>query len=284
MNKKLIKDITDELVSYTGERCDSEEPIEISAVQEFLDKGADVNLRLNFSGTTCPVFLGVLFEIEWAEENTPLEIQDLVALFVKHEADLNKKNGRTGTPLAQSLKEYKCYTAMALINQGAKIRKDENLLMLATQIPCRNKEKGEALYGIINKLLEHGYDATELVDNGKTAPIILAAENGQIEVVKELIKRGSDVNGADVKGVTPLMNACGLPPLSKGTAFIQSRPLELITLLVENGANATLKSNQNRDALSIFSKTTYNIEGSYTSDVIKEKIGKLLEKSIETFS
>jgi len=283
MNKKSIKDITDELVSYTGERCDSEEPIEISAVQEFLEKGADVNLRLNFSGTTCPVFLGVLFEIEWAEENTPLEIQDLVALFVKHEADLNKKNGRTGTPLAQSLKEYKCYTAMALINQGAKIREDENLLMLATQIPCRNKEKGETLYGIINKLLEHGYDATELVDNGKTAPIILAAENGQIEVVKEFIKRGANVNQTDDKGVTPIMYACGLP-VAKDWAFMQTRPLELITLLVGAGADATMKSNQKRDALSIFKKTTVYPEGEYTANEVKEKIINLLEQSIKAFS
>ena len=283
MSKKQIKDITDELVSYINEKTDSEEPIELPVVQDFLEKGADVNLRLTFSGSRYPFFLGVLLETEWGEENTQSEIEELASLFVRHGADLNIKISGGNTPLSQCLKDYRCQSALALIHQGADMIADGDLLMLTTQIPCRNKDKGETLYNIVLRLLESGYDAKKFTDNNKTAPIILAAEYGQIEVVREVLKHGSDVNHADAKGITPLMYACGLP-VEKDWAFSQTRPLELITVLVEAGADATLKSNQKRDALSIFKKTVVYPEGEYTADEVKEKITILLEKSVKAFS
>lgn len=287
MNKKIINDLTKELISHVAEKIDAEEPIEPHVVKELLEKGADVNERSTFSGSKYPVFLGVLLETEWGEENTQSDIEELASLFVKHGADLNIKISGGNTPLSRCLKDYRIMSALALMQQGADMLANSDLLMLTTQIPCRNKENGKTLLNIVQRLLKCGYDAQKLTDNNKTAPIILAAEHGQIEVIKELIKHGADVNQVDDKGITPLMYACGLP-VEKDFVFMQKRPLELITQLIEAGADPTIKSNKKRTALSIFKKEVElgNIygEGDLTADEVIEKITKLLTDATNKFS
>jgi ankyrin repeat protein len=103
----------------------------------------------------------------------------------------------------------------------------------------------------------------------------MAAENGQIEVVLGLLAHDADVNQVDNKGASPLMYACGMP-VAKDFAFLQTRPLELITLLIEADADPTIKSNKKRSALSIFDKATVYEEGKLTADEVRENIINLL--------
>lgn len=283
MSSSHAREFTDELAEYVNNQSDLCDRIDLSVIKEFLDKGAEVNMLSEFSGEKYPAYLGVLLGAGWRCKNTQQEIEELAHLFIKRGADIDKKIKGRMTPVAECLSGYVIRSALALLRQDVDVFAGVDLLELATQIPCEEKEDGETLLAVVNKLLEKGYEAGKFIQNTKTLPIILAAEHGQIEVVKELIKRGADVNQADAKGVTPLMYACGLP-IAKDWAFMQTRPLELITLLVESGADATLKSNKKRDALSIFKKTTVYPEGEYTAEEVKEKITNLLEKSIKTFS
>ena len=283
MSTKQAKKLTDELAEYVNKQSDSCAPIDISVIEEFLDNGAEVNMLAEFSGENYPAYLGVLLDAGWRCKNTQLEIENLVHMFVERGANLNKKVRGRGTPLAECLRGYVGRSALALLHQDIDVLAGDDLLDLATQIPCEDKEDGETLLAILNELLDNGYEVDKFIRNTKSSPIILAAEHGQIEVVRELIKRGANVNQTDDKGVTPIMYACGLP-VAKDWAFMQTRPLELITLLVEAGADATMKSNQKRDALSIFKKTTVYPEGEYTADEVKEKITNLLEQSIKAFS
>jgi len=55
--------------------------------------------------------------------------------------------------------------------------------------------------------------------------IIPAARQGENEVIRELIKRGADINFRDEKGYTPLIIAC------------YNNRLETARLLLDSGAN-----------------------------------------------
>jgi ankyrin repeat protein len=68
---------------------------------------------------------------------------------------------------------------------------------------------------------------------------MLAVYNGSREAAHLLIVRGANVNGLDKVGNTPLMGAC-----FKGY-------VELVELLLECGANVSLKNQSGADALQL---------------------------------
>lgn len=84
-----------------------------------------------------------------------------------------------------------------------------------------------------DQLLAGGADANARDEFGATA-LMLAAHNGQLELVEALLAHGAEVDAKDELGWTALMKACYNADLDRGFA-------EIITRLVAAGADANNK-------------------------------------------
>jgi ankyrin repeat protein len=77
----------------------------------------------------------------------------------------------------------------------------------------------------------------------------LAAEQGKIDEVQSLLGQGADVDAKNSDGATPLHRALFGSFQARGSEGDRRRYLELIRLLLENGADVRTEDNQGRDAL-----------------------------------
>jgi uncharacterized protein len=91
---------------------------------------------------------------------------------------------------------------------------------------------------IVKELIDKGVDLNVRNKKGKT-PLILAAWNGYIEISKLLIENNADLNVQDENGVTALILAAreGYTEISKS--------------LIDNGANLNIQYEQGKTALYI---------------------------------
>jgi len=95
-------------------------------------------------------------------------------------------------------------------------------------------------------------------DQGLESALILAADEGLVEIVGELLSAGAEVNYEDETGKTPMI--CGAS-MSSG---------EIIRLCVEHGAEIHYQNCHGRNALD------------YVRDLADEHIVRLLESLSET--
>ena len=80
-------------------------------------------------------------------------------------------------------------------------------------------------------LLENGADPNQAARNGtRVSPLHSAIAGGNIEIVRDLLARGADVQGGQEGGFTPLHSAAG-----EGSE-------EMVRLLLEHGANGARQS------------------------------------------
>lgn len=94
---------------------------------------------------------------------------------------------------------------------------------------------------IVKFLLARGASLELRTIEGYSA-LHLALLEGRAKVCKALIEAGADVNGADNKGRTPLMNACRLKRIS------------VVEFLLNNGASVANRDNKRRTALHYVAK------------------------------
>ncbi len=105
----------------------------------------------------------------------------------------------------------------------------------------------------VNVLIKHHVDV-DLPDPDGVAPVTIAILNTNWDVAKRLIDAGADVNQWDMYGQGPLysavVNSVPRPPLDirwRGPASIRStrrirrRPMDVITLLLDKGANPNMQ-------------------------------------------
>lgn len=78
----------------------------------------------------------------------------------------------------------------------------------------------------VKELLKRGADI-DSKDNKQTIPLIRAAEKGQLEVVKELLKMGADINAQDVYGYTALMTAISYGYLEVARELLNDRGVDV---------------------------------------------------------
>ncbi len=172
-------------------------------LQYLLDKGADINKRdlQGYTPLTASVRLGALStttflldhgaQVELADSDgwTPLLHAVLrndvpgMQLLLSHGADVEKPAPGGFTPLSIAIEEKKFDAAKALIDSGAKI--DE---------PVSAK-----------KLTPLMIVASEPPPESRVAKLTQGLNS--VEIARELIARGANVNAASVEGVTPLMIA-----------------------------------------------------------------------------
>ena len=110
---------------------------------------------------------------------------------------------------------------------------------------------------LVRQLLDNGIDINVRDDTGNTT-LARASLNGHIEIVKLLLDRGADINSIDENGWTSLMLASS------------NRYTEIVKLLLEKGADPNIQDQDGNTAL---------IDASHIGDI--ENVELLLEKGAD---
>jgi quinoprotein dehydrogenase-associated probable ABC transporter substrate-binding protein len=173
---------------------------------------------------------------------------ELIALFADLGADLNEPDGDGMTPLQHAVMRNHVPSVKMLLERGADIeeKNKEGYSALALAI-------AEAKFEVAKVLLEAGahIDTTAgpdaltplMIASSQVSPgegaIFLPESTRPIDLARDLIKRGADVNAQSKSGVTALMIAA-----ARNVA-------PMIGLLIQAGAKSDLKSAQGQTAADI---------------------------------
>ena len=235
-------------------------------MEELVDAGADVNNQdvLGCTPLHNACYFGHLDSVELLvkqggtdvalETNrgeTPLNYAaswgytDIMEILVDAGADINQKNSDGETPLHAACKAGHFSAANILVTRGAnlktKTRGGDTPLLAAIA-------SGDIK--IIEMLIKAGAD----VNNG--FPLHRALDTGDLDTARILINVGADVNIRHMQGPTPLHLATLVNPYSGHSV---EDYLDILNLLLENGADASLKDDRGRTALdfAIYSAGAY---------------------------
>jgi cytohesin len=178
-----------------------------------IEKGADVNMR-GVGGNTA---------LMSAVANAKFEIVRLLVDKVKN-PDVNVRNDKGETLLMMAVERCDCEIVNVLIDHGANIKGSagKNLLSLA-EVWCQP--------GFKNCLVQKGVD----VDS----QLFAAVRKNSTADAKMLLEIGANINVRDDKGWSPLMLA----------AYGDCR--EMLSLLIDKGADLDAVNGQNMNALNI---------------------------------
>ncbi|KAI1865024.1 uncharacterized protein JN550_008570 [Neoarthrinium moseri] len=194
-----------------------------------------------------------------------------------HHADINSGSLSGGTPLTNAYvgARWECFDW--LLEKGATMASvpDTAPPMLADAIHCHR-------FADANRLIDRGH-AIEVTDDmrpfciyathptevkqqtGHHLPLpVKAARSAIPEAVRYLLENGADVNAFQVNCDTALMSACTMvpppfrarPPTVRGPPrppFIPLSRVEIVTMLLEAGADVNLKGHAGRTALIVIS-------------------------------
>ena len=255
---------------------------DFETVKRYLSSGADVNLRNQFGGS--------LLHIASAQGDKPL-----VRLLISEGAQLNVKNNRAMTPLDLSIKFKRTETINILRKHGAKKNKEIKTEEKSTKpitsrsvLPSDSPSKVKPV--VKNEKLEQSIPKTRSIS------IQHASRKGDIEIVRQQIASGADVNVKTRDGQTPLHWAASFNHAGVAELLIAnmadvnaknkfgSTPLhyaaskghkEIITLLIMAGANVNGKMN---NGITPLSSASFIHERTPNSKKTKNDIIDLLRK------
>ncbi|MTD94131.1 quinoprotein dehydrogenase-associated putative ABC transporter substrate-binding protein [Hyphomicrobium sp. xq] len=173
---------------------------------------------------------------------------ELIALFAELGADLNEPDGDGMTPLQHAVMRNHVPSVKMLLERGADIEKKNTVGYSPLALAI-----AEAKFEVAKVLLEAGahIDAAAgpdaltplMIASSQVSPgegaIFLPESTRPIDLARDLIKRGADVNAQSKSGVTALMIAA-----ARNVA-------PMIGLLIQAGAKAGLKSVQGQTAADI---------------------------------
>jgi ankyrin repeat protein len=202
---------------------------DIPSLKAFADAGLDVNSQ-NSSKETA-----LIYAIQNAETKT-------VKILLER-ADINKVDGNGNSPIHFALQKKKDEIVDLLLEKGANVNipgisgkiKNQSVLNLAA-IRGRND--------LIPKLIEKGADP-DLADSEGTTALISACigASADVETVKLLLEKTKNVNHTEATGVSALMYIASTDVKSSEIRK------EIIKMLLEKGANKSLKDKENKTAL-----------------------------------
>ena len=162
---------------------------------------------------------------------------ECVQLLLDRGADLHWRNQKGVTALWPAVANGRVKTVRLLLELGADFKtpdcEGDTVLMLA----CRNGEdEDERFTTIVHLLLDLGAEVNTCDNEGWTA-LTWASAVGHITIARLLVERGAGLNPiATYYGTTPLIRA------------VQIKSRELVKLLVEHGADVTLRDREGKTA------------------------------------
>lgn len=94
---------------------------------------------------------------------------------------------------------------------------------------------------VVKQCLQEGADINARVENSKT-PLMFAAAKGNMDIVKVLVAKGADVNARDENGWTALMYIIGSSP-------VRLEVMEVVKCLLTKGADVNARDKNGQTAL-----------------------------------
>lgn len=179
------------------------------------------------------ISIGANVNIAKNDGKTPLMVAanlnryEMVQLLVENSADVNAKDNTGLCPLHYTVKSNNSAIFDYLISHGANIYVEDVQGQTPYDLACE-MGKNE----IINYIKSKGFNINRLDrfykamnDNTGKSPLILAIINNCVDVARNLLSRGANVNYVDRYGLSPIHYA------------IKASNYEMLELLVEYGAN-----------------------------------------------
>jgi len=197
-----------------------------------IEAGADVNYRFGQNSWT-PLMAAVKYNFDTNMDNDLDKNLEWVKLLLNAGADVNAVSNDGYTPLlaAMGFNEKEVEGADGKINNLLAINNDAEVARLFLEAGA---DVNKAILPKPVKL-DTGGELTKLSPEDGRTPIILAAEQNSIDVMKVLLEYNADVNLRDRSGATALMLAC--------VAWQQgSMSPKKVDLLLEAGADSTIKT------------------------------------------
>jgi quinoprotein dehydrogenase-associated probable ABC transporter substrate-binding protein len=173
---------------------------------------------------------------------------DRVKFLVGKGTDVNQPDNQGWTPLISASRQRHDDMIKLLIELGA----DVNLAKSDGTTPLIAAASRDHVPSI-KVLLEHGADIEKPGPQGfRALPLAIADDN--YEAAKALIEAGAKVNEpSGAEGLTPLMVAAAQTAPAEGAMFLPSstRPIDIAKSLIERGANVNAQSTKGVTALMI---------------------------------
>ncbi|MCC8377501.1 MAG: ankyrin repeat domain-containing protein [Rickettsia endosymbiont of Graphium doson] len=176
----------------------------------------------------------------------------VVQALLDKEADVNAKDKDGFTPLFAAYRNHSTKITELLLEKGA----NPDVINPKTKSSILYNACNEGDLNIIKLLLKHKANPNLTTFNG-TTPLMAACEKGDLEIAALLLKNGADINKSNNNGDNALFLAC------------KNGNLELVKMLVENGVDLK-KGSRGMIASSIAKKNGY------------EKVGAFLEAEIKS--
>lgn len=161
---------------------------DIEAIQQLLDKGANVNLVLRKDGATALMIVSANGYIE------------AVRLLLKRGASVNQGDTFNYTALVCAVRSNQYSIAQLLLEHGADIHVRE----------LKSHYVGSVLFGnaaMVRLLLKNGIDPDVEINERSGTVLIEASRLGHTEVVKALLEHGANPHAKSSSGITSLMRA-----------------------------------------------------------------------------
>ena len=200
-------------------------------VKLLLDRGAQVNARSNYGLTPLTIAAAPQYD-------HPVRELAIVKLLLEGGAEVDGRDSNGRTPLA--------------LSAGHSYKPD-----------------------IVALLLDHGAEVNAPDRNGVTPLMLAVHERGFPEIVKLLIEKGAQVDARSNNGSTPLHRAAQAsisnrylsphiflacssfhPDKDRDIEEVRKRPLEMIQLLLENGAQVDARDENGNTSLIVAAKGT----------------------------
>lgn len=206
-------------------------------VQKLIDKGADVNLIVGGVFDKCmPQIKSSEFpdRVCGPDEYSPLMLAiqyhqpEIVGILLENKADSNYRSYLKYQPVHLAVRHNQPKILTLLVNKGVDVNSKDLWGYAPLHYGAFMGDK-DNVKEIAEILFERGANVNQKIDSPviQFAPLHLAALNGHVDFVQQLIQHSADVNLQDIYGATPLWYAVYSP--------IESR--DIVRGLIRAGAD-----------------------------------------------
>ncbi|MCL1876305.1 MAG: ankyrin repeat domain-containing protein [Synergistaceae bacterium] len=213
-------------------------------INALIQAGADINAKDNEGMTP----------FMWAASKN--KFPEVLSVLIQAGADVNAKNEYGGTPLMTAAATNSAEVINALVAAGADVNAKSNSGLSPLIMGAAFNENPE----VLTALLQVGSDVNEKDNDGWT-PLLAAALRVNHEFLYPLFKAGAYVNAKNSDGATALM-----------VAAQRNYNPKVISVLLENGADAQAKDNEGKRAID-YLRENENLKNTDALKELEEKTG-----------